>query len=643
MSTGLTAEFLADYETPQSLRLSPSGSHVVYPLRSFWVRKDKQEQITASLWIAEVGKANSARQLTTGKYNDHSPQFSPDGKSIIFVSDRASVGKGSALFMMPLEGGGEGLPITDTANEKGVGEWKYSPDGKMIAFTSADENSEEKKKREEAKDDAQVWGEHWDFGRLRILDVETKEVTTVVKMEAHVASFDWSPDGKKFVFLERETPELDSGGKGGKIKVVDIASKTITQVAEIDGDFSNLLWSGGSIYAIGSSDGKGVQKSHSIWRIEADTKDTKPECVAYGTTNCAREAKRCGSEVVVYIADHLRDQLKTLDGQSIFDEEIDIDRGWDAVLAKEKTTVAVIRALDTAMPLEVFSYVNGKKCQLSNHNAKYADLKLAKTTSLLCTAGDGTSVEGLLSVPSTLEKKKGPHRAVVVVHGGPYSRILRGSDMLLNFCDWFLSLGYVVLQANYRGSAGYGEDFAKTVLGNPGASYSDNIDLLKKAVADGVVDKDKVAIAGWSQGGFMTYLAGTRDSTFHFQAAIAGAGVSDWDTMTMTSDVPYYQGTLNGKPPWMCSSASDTSGRNSSPLYHMQDIKTPFLILHGEKDQRVPLEQAVAFHRGLQARGKEVEMVVYPREGHGLPMPWERTHYIHMLKKMESFLEKHMR
>jgi len=154
--TVVTPEVLADLRTPQDTRLSPDGKYVVYALRSCWVRQ--KDNITASLWLAEVGKENSARQITQGNYHDSSPMFSPDGKYISFLSDRAKPGKASALYLLPVNGG-EALPQTSTGNEKGVGEYKWCPDGDSIAFSSPDEDSKEKKKRNEAKDDAKVYGE----------------------------------------------------------------------------------------------------------------------------------------------------------------------------------------------------------------------------------------------------------------------------------------------------------------------------------------------------------------------------------------------------------------------------------------------------------------------------------------------------
>lgn len=150
-------------------------------------------------------------------------------------------------------------------------------------------------------------------------------------------------------------------------------------------------------------------------------------------------------------------------------------------------------------------------------------------------------------------------------------------------------------------------------------------------------------VAGWSQGGFLSYLSAVRND-FAFKGAICGAGVSDWDTLTLTSDLPWYEAALAGSAPWTAPKGSkDVSARNGSPLWHMQSTKpedrTPLLILHGEEDKRVPVSQAIAFHRGCLALDWPCEMALYPREEHRFV---ERAHMIDMLKRVTSFCDLHL-
>lgn len=168
--------------------------------------------------------------------------------------------------------------------------------------------------------------------------------------------------------------------------------------------------------------------------------------------------------------------------------------------------------------------------------------------------------------------------------------------------------------------------------------YDDVIALLKEAISQGFVDRDRVAIGGYSQGGFLSYLSMTRQD-FHFKAAICGAGISDWDAHIMASDAPWYNVESIGKAPWE-TSADNTKARRGSPIWHMKHIKTPILILHGEDDVRVPFSQAVAFHRGCLHHNVPCEFVAYPREGHVIK---EREHLIDMLKRIRRFCDLHLR
>jgi dipeptidyl aminopeptidase/acylaminoacyl peptidase len=637
MPTECTPELLADYESPQSICISPSGNHVVYTLRPFWVRKKGEDGITASLWTAEVDKEHSARQLTSGKYGDSNPKFSPDSKWISFVSDRATPGKGGALYVMPFDGPGEGLALTKVENEKGVGNYKWSPDGKRIAFISADEKSEEKKKRDDAKDDPKVWGEEWEFSRLRVLDFETRKVETLFEEEANVWEFDWSDDGQQIAIKTSKTPLLDDIVRSARISTVNVQNRKVTHLYDTGAQISSLIWCGKHVWWCGQADDKSMQSSMAVYRIEPEA-GSNVKKVAYGDKSCARTLDKCNGKVVAYVEEGLHDLLDAMGFRTVYKEEIDIGRGWDVNFEGSNSTVVVIKQLDTAMPLEVFSIVDGKQTQLSKHAQKLADCQLGEASSITCRAKDGLELHGVLVTPKNC---KGPFPTVLTPHGGPYSRVTRGSDPFFCFAEWFLAQGYAVLLPNYRGGSGRGAKFAQAVIADVGVSHADCVDLLQKGIELGAVDKNKVAVAGWSQGGFHSFLAPTQPQ-FHFVAAIPGAGISNWETMSMTSDLPQFEGVLAGDNPWKVS-IDDVSARRWSALFHMKNINTPYLILHGENDQRVPVEQSIGFHRGMLALGKQSEMVIYPREGHGLPVGFERNHYIHMLNKMKDFLAKHMK
>jgi dipeptidyl aminopeptidase/acylaminoacyl peptidase len=157
----------------------------------------------------------------------------------------------------------------------------------------------------------------------------------------------------------------------------------------------------------------------------------------------------------------------------------------------------------------------------------------------------------------------------------------------------------------------------------------------------GIIDPERVGISGWSYGGYLSYLAVARDSTFHFQAAMCGAGLSDWDHTIMTSSGWRSAIEIAGQGPWI-GGIDDKHNRQGSALWQMKDVRTPVLILHGEDDDIVPIAQALAFHHGCEHYGSPCEMVIYPREGHGIWPPLERAHFIDMLERMKRFFDKHL-
>ena len=138
----------------------------------------------------------------------------------------------------------------------------------------------------------------------------------------------------------------------------------------------------------------------------------------------------------------------------------------------------------------------------------------------------------------------------VFVHGGPYSRTSVTFNLLYYWVPYLMSAGYAVLCPNYRGGSGRGDDHASQVRGGMGITdYSNIISLVKACVFKDLIDETKVAIGGWSQAGFLSYLAFTRE-VFQFKAAFCGAGVTDWKMMTMSSDASWFGAKLAGCAPW---------------------------------------------------------------------------------------------
>lgn len=644
-------EQLLDLEVPGAVRISPSGKKVVYTT-SLSLGHRKGENATSSIWIADVGKKHSARQLTSGLYNDKSPRWSPDSESIAFISDRAKAGKSSALYSLSLQGG-EPVALTNADNERPIGTFAWSPDGKWIAFTSADEKSAEKKKREEEKDDVQVYGEEWDFNRLRLLHASTKTVTTLYGKDRHALDLTWNESGSSIAFMTQKTPELESGWVDGlDLQQASPVTKEASKICDLPGlslsqwRGTGLHWTGDRIYYIATVDPKYVTGSDALWYASV----SKGECtkLAGGDVDCTAGINKVGNSLVLKFNVGLKDELRTLDDKVLFSEMADL-KAWHAIQPPESAdpVFAVVKG-DVSHPTEVFSFTDAANAvQLSNHGHAFSEpLGTPKAISVR-SSDDKEDIDGLFITPASTSSSQKSYPTVVLIHGGPYSRITVAFTPEYGWGALLLSAGYAVLYPNYRGSSSRGQRYASYVYHAVGtADYDDVITLTSHCIEAGLTDPKRIVAGGWSQGGFLSYLASTRNGAhgqgWKFRGTICGAGVTDWDMMAMSSDVPSFESEM-GQSPWRVG-GDDTTARRGSAVYEMKEAAEekripPVLILHGEKDARVPITQAWAFHRGCLKYKLPCEMVTYPREPHLFA---ERKHLVDMFQRVKRFVDMHL-
>lgn len=245
---------------------------------------------------------------------------------------------------------------------------------------------------------------------------------------------------------------------------------------------------------------------------------------------------------------------------------------------------------------------------------------------------DGLDLHGYLSLPPGASQ---PHPTVVYVHGGPWMRDLQHiNDPMLPFLT---NRGYAVLQLNYRGSRGYGKAFMEAAKGEfADKMHSDLTDAVDALVAQGVVDPQRVAISGASYGGYAS-LVGMTHTPGKFRCAISTVGVSD--LAALLNDAPPYWEL--GKPLWIryAGNPQDTAQladmQDRSPLFKSDRVQGPILLMHGVHDARVKVSQSVRMAEALHANGKQVELVLFDKAGHGLHRWQDR---LIALRKTEEFL-----
>jgi len=279
---------LLDLQIPNSLRISPTGTQVVFAttLSFGHVKGDKE---ISTLWLADTGKPGSARQLTSGQHHDRDPHWLPDGKSLAFLSDRAKPGRGCAIYILPLEGGREAYPATPAEDERRISQLEVSPDGKTIAFISGDEKAEARKRREEEKDDAQVWGEDWTYSRLRLLHLATKTVTMVGGgIEGHVCACVWNEAGTQLAFTEARTPDVESAYlQGTAVSTVDVRTEEVVRLCRFPNSVPEMVWAGDAVYFQGKVTPASVVSAYAVYRVGTGVAELRYERVAHGEENCA--------------------------------------------------------------------------------------------------------------------------------------------------------------------------------------------------------------------------------------------------------------------------------------------------------------------------------------------------------------------
>ncbi|TKA60221.1 hypothetical protein B0A49_11331 [Cryomyces minteri] len=538
-------EDLIDLEVPAEVCLSPSGEHVVYTVSTFG---QKEEHKIASLWTAQVGLQDSALQVTSGSSHDRLPQWSPTGETVAFLSDRRDRGKSCAIYLLPT-GRGEAYAVTNPENLRNITTFAWSPDGKFIAYLSADEKTA--KKRED--EDAELYGADWQFNRLRLLHVATRTVTILCDKAAHVTKLAWSADSKQIAYVLQDTPEIDSAGYNGvSFEMSSVLNKGNTFISRFPGPVNGQI-----VYSL-------------------STKDRKWSKHAHGQEDCAATLSCTHGLFTVKVKAGLSDEIRLGNDTVIFPDEHEI-KDWDVVETKKGDYVLSMTKSSISRPAEVYSLTvsreergkAGKLVRLTSHNRTIARLNLSTAQAVRCDSADGTTaLEGLFLSPSKSSADETPVQkplpTAVLIHGGPYDRTTtrfdtayyRWSPLLLS------TRNNGILMPNYRGGSGRGEAFAAYARGRMGTvDYDDVISLVDEGIRSGLVDRHNIVVGGWSQGGFLSYLMavwrsgsldGSKDDgkSWKIKGAICGAGVTDWDMMSMTSDFPWSESELAGGAPW---------------------------------------------------------------------------------------------
>jgi uncharacterized protein (TIGR01244 family) len=623
---GPTVDQLIALKRVGSPAISPDGTRVAYTVRE--VNWDENAYET-EIWIADVA-AGTTRQLTSAKKSSGSPRWSPDGARIAFTSDRSD--KQQIWLIRPSFGEAEQL----THENEGVGSFAWSPDGKQIAFTMTDPKSEAWKDRDKKYGDFELVDEDQRLTHLWVIDVESKKTRRLTKGAFTVGGFDWSPDGKALAFDHAINPDPSNSGTAD-ISIVTVADAAIRPLVTQAGPDNRPLWSpDGTTIAFSSAMAQpfyyymnsrlaAIPAAGGAITELTKTFDENPSPIAWLKGGIFFSASQ-------KTAAH----LFLLDPATRAVKQITPGKEWivsGASMAEGPGAIAFIRTGPKEFPeVWIVSAATGALKKLTDMGAQVASWPQPSQEVITWKSMDGTPIEGVLHKPADFQAGK-RYPLLIVIHGGPtgISRPMPFSSTTVYPIDVWLNKGALVLEPNYRGSAGYGEAFRSLNVRNLGVGDAwDVVSGIDHLVAQGIVDNDKVGTMGWSQGGYISAFLTTHDSA-RFKAVSVGAGISNWMTYYVNTDIHPFTRQYLKATPW----DDPKIYADTSPMTYIKRSKAPTLIQHGELDRRVPIPNAYELYQGLQDQGVPSKLIVYKGFGHGLTKP--KAHRAAMEHNLEWF------
>lgn len=546
------------------------------------------------------------------------PDFSPDGKSLAFLANVND--DDHQLHLVQLDGSS---PPRKIGNLDGaLGAPRFSPDGRKIAILHSEHALP-------APAGPRVADVKAPPQRIAVVDIESGQTHLASPPDLHVYEFDWSPDGRTLAATASPataTPDYYVA----KLYALDAEKGTARLVAEPPRQIGDPRFSpdGRSISFISgliSDEGNTGGDLHVVPAAGGAPKNLTPKRKA--TVTVARWRPDSRALLVDEIVDG-RFAVSSIPaeggaGEVLFQSE-GAHRGF--ALSADGETIALSQGtFDAAESL----WSGPPRAPAPIEATRQPFQKPWGEVKTLHVPSDASSIQSFLIAPPNVEPGR-TYPMLTLVHGGP-----AGSWVQLPF-DWgaLAAEGYFLLLPNPRGSFGLGEEFQEANVKDFG--YGDLRDIqasVRAAVAAAPIDPRRVGIAGWSYGGFMTMWAVTQ--TTEFAAAVAGAGVANWQSYYGQNAIP---GWL---PPYFGATVYDDPKvyAKSSPIAFIKRARTPTLVLVGEKDTDCPPPQSREFYEALKTLGVPTQLVVYPNEAHGFRRPENRRDRV---ERIAEWFNRHM-
>lgn len=616
---GWTPELMIKFKRVAGTSISADGKLVAYTIASPIMEGDNSE-FRQQVWVASTdGKSNA--QYTHSDRSCTNPKFSPDGKMLAFTSSRGNDGK-VQVWIMQL-GGGEARVVTKS--RAGVQQYDWSPDSKRIAFISTDANTDEEDKMRKEKRDWNVV-DKWKYAHLYVVNIQPNDkgehsTRRLTKGEFQVNGFDWSKDSKTIAFTHQRTPEADEwptseistvpSDSGAVKKLVSGKGLDAGPLYSPDGQWIAYVSDGGEVHWAGVQDVFVMPANGGTAKKLAETGDRQAQIMTWSPDS---------KEIFYTEADHTSNRLFALPANGGKPRVVTPGPGTfsGSSLSADGKSLSFIYQTPENSP-EVYSTLLAKwePKKLSDANKDFPKLPMGKTEVISWKSKDGKTIEGLLTYPVNYRSGR-KYPMILNIHGGPagvFTQSFTAAGSVYPI-QTFAQQGYAVLRPNPRGSSGYGKEFRYGNHNDWGfGDYDDNQTGVDKVIEMGLAHPDSLVICGWSYGGYMTSITVTK--TDRFKAASLGAPLTNGMSFNGTADIPgflpsYFEGDYwNRKEVY----------QKHFAMFNIQNVKTPSQVIHGERDNRVPLSQGFEYYAAMKRLGVASEMITYPRTPHGPQEP----------------------
>ncbi len=629
--------FLA-LKSESEITVSPDGEFLAY--NQSW-RDLAKDSLQSSVWMKPTAGGEPLRLSAVG-VEAWSPKWSPDNRYLALLSAR---GNGRTQVWLYDRRGGDAQQLTEFA--QGVRHFEWSPDGTRMALivmdpSPADLDAEPlPKPRPWVIDRLQFKRDYVGYldnrhTHIHVLDIADRKARQLTSGNYDHDEVTWSPDGRHIVFVSNRSEWPDSNHNTDLWRI-DVNQEepppqqlTKTQYA----DSSPVISPDGKRIAYRSnvSDGLPVYAIPQLSILNPDTGDSQlveslAEVQVWGmhfstdSRSLYAIAEYHGEQQLIKINVASGNVQRVIEGENTV-EEFDISARDEifAVVSQPRSPAAIFRLDDGS--LQPFHAVNQELM---------AGVSTGAVEKHRYTARDGTVLDTFIVLPPGYQAGR-RYPGMLHIHGGPWAQW----DWRFDFeSQMFAAQGYVVVMPNFRGSWGYGQAFSDALVGKWGeVDYNDAMDAMDFAIEQGWVDGDRMAVYGWSWGGFLTNHVITK--TDRFKAAISGAsetlvaanyGHDEWQRLW--AEDPGLPWLEENRAQW----------EKISPFYRLDKVTTPTLIVGGEDDWNMPILNSEQLYLVLRRRGIPTQLVVYPAEGHGLSVP---SYEKHLYEQYFSWLHKYV-